>query len=111
MDLKTLRDDLTWGLSKNLRSEDDELLYCVLEQFPLTAYSDLHQSNLSPLLERADITKHEFEIAESIRNLFVELNNDLDARSLEAIRGGDARWKILFNLCDQLHASISKRLH
>ena len=97
--LQSLRDGFRWGLSTNLRLSDDEVLYNLLEQFDLFVCSDLHETNIKPLIANGTIPNQIAErIAELRKEWFELLKSD---RSIESIRGRDARWAKVFQLSDE----------
>lgn len=98
-DLLLLRDGFRWGLSTNLRLPDDEILYNLLEQFDLFVCSDLHESNIKPLVANETISDGIAKRISELRGVWFDLLKS--ERSIESIRGEDRRWARVFQLTDE----------
>ena len=106
--LQSLRDGFRWGLSTNLRLSHDEVLYNLLEQFDLFVCSDLHETNIKPLIANGTIPNQIAERISELREVWFELLKS--DRSIESIRGKDARWAKIFQLSDECWVYCCNRL-
>ena len=92
-----------------LKMDDEDLLYCLFEQFDTDATTFLHMATLDPLREKGYINDEIVSMCQSLRELYLQLESNKIWSAAE-IRSS-AEWLNLFRLADDIRMRLPKNIH
>ena len=84
-----------------LTESDDTIKHNLFEEFSIDAISFLHEDTLNLLLDEGMINDDILEKSIELRNSFMQLDKNVELRSVEAVRTFQ-EWKRLLRISDEI---------
>ena len=84
-----------------LLEDDDTIKHNLFEEFSIDAISFLHEDTLNLLLNEGMIDEDILEKSIELRNSFMQLDKNVELRSVEAVRTFE-EWKKLLRISDEI---------
>lgn len=84
-----------------LLEDDDTIKHNLFEEFSIDAISFLHEDTLNLLLNEGMIDDDILEKSIELRNSFMQLDKNVELRSVEAVRTFE-EWKRLLRISDEI---------